>query len=216
MKEPGAGQFVPADIDLPGLAAAAARCEGCGLYRDAKQTVFGAGLAPADLMLVGEQPGDREDRAGKPFVGPAGMLLDKALQAADIDRDRLYVTNAVKHFKFAERGKRRIHQKPNRTEVVACRPWLLAELDLISPKVLVLLGATAAQSLLGPAVRLTEHRGSELALPKFNAPLALGVDPSVVVTAHPSAILRGRPDDRERGFNDLVADLQFAANLVAP
>jgi uracil-DNA glycosylase len=151
MAAQGAAGFVPDTDDLAELAAAAQGCKGCDLYLDATQTVFGAGSPTADIMLVGEQPGDQEDRAGLPFVGPAGRLLDKALAAAAIDRDRLYVTNAVKHFKFtlSERGKRRIHKTPSRTEVVACRPWLFAELKSVRPDVVVLLGAIAAQSLLG-------------------------------------------------------------------
>lgn len=201
---------MPDSADLHEVAAAAADCQGCELFRDAEQTVFGRGAPAASMMLVGEQPGDREDRSGEPFVGPAGTLLDKALDAADMTRDGLYVTNAVKHFKFTERGKRRIHQKPNRTEVVACRPWLFAELNLIEPEVLVLLGATAAQALLGAKFRLTAHRGTELRLPAGE----VDVDPAVVVTAHPSAILRGRPEDRDKAFGALVADLRFAAGLL--
>jgi DNA polymerase len=211
----GAETFVPDAADLQGLSVAAADCQGCELFRNAKQTVFGAGAPAASLMFVGEQPGDHEDRAGKPFVGPAGALLDKALAAADIDRDCVYVTNAVKHFKFTERGKRRIHQKPSRTEAVACRPWLFAELELIAPDVLVLLGATAAQSLLGSTFRLTEHRGTELRLPTPGTLPGLSVDPSAVVTVHPSAILRGRPKDRDAALDALVADLRFAAGLLA-
>ena len=167
MAVPGAGDFVPDTHDLADLAAAAQGCKGCDLYRDATRAVFGAGSPKAALMLVGEQPGDQEDRAGAPFVGPAGKLLDKALAAAEVDRDRLYVTNAVKHFKFTlpERGKRRIHKTPSRTEVVACRPWLIAELMSVRPDVVMLLGATAAQSLLGSTFRLTAHRGEVLHLP---------------------------------------------------
>jgi DNA polymerase len=212
MKVTGAAAFVPDDTDLHGLARAAEKCQGCELFRDADQTVFGAGPTAATMMLVGEQPGDREDRSGKPFVGPAGALLDKALRAADIDRDTVYVTNAVKHFKFTERGPRRIHQKPSRTEVVACRPWLFAELDLIEPDVLVLLGATAAQSVLGPSFRLTQHRGTEL---RFPASDDLDLDPKVVATIHPSAILRGPPEERDRALEALVADLRFAAGLMS-
>src|ERR1044071_2467397 len=146
----GAADFVPDTRDLDELADAAHSCKGCDLYLNATQTVFGAGIPDAEMMLIGEQPGDQEDKAGTPFVGPAGKLLDKALDAAGIDRDRLYVTNAVKHFKFTlpERGKRRIHKTPRRTEVVACRPWLLAELAAVEPDVVVLLGATAAKALM--------------------------------------------------------------------
>jgi len=154
-------------------------------------------------MLVGEQPGDAEDRAGEPFVGPAGRLLDRALADAGIERDTVYVTNAVKHFKFerAERGKRRIHKTPSRTEVVACRPWLLAELDAVKPELVVCLGATAAQSLLGPSFRISQHRGEVLELPDHPA--------RVVTTVHPSSVLRAR--DRDEAFRSLVADLRSAA-----
>lgn len=210
----GAETFVPDGADLRGLATAAEDCRGCQLYRNATQTVFGRGSVGAALMLVGEQPGDREDRAGLPFVGPAGALLDEALDAAGVDRDVSYVTNAVKHFKFTERGKRRIHQKPSRTEIVACRPWLFAELNLVAPDVLVLLGATAAQSLLGSTFRVTAHRGAELRLRDTDGS-ELRVDPKVVATVHPSAILRGPAEDREDAFDALVADLRFAASLLA-
>jgi DNA polymerase len=212
MTATGAAGFVPATHDLDELASAAQGCKGCDLYIDATQIVFGAGSSRADMMLVGEQPGDQEDKAGVPFVGPAGRLLDKALAAAGIDHDRLYVTNAVKHFKFtvAERGKRRIHKKPSRIEVVACRPWLLAELEAVDPDVVVLLGATAAQSLMGSTFRLTAHRGEELRLPAD-----LDMDPAVVVSAHPSAVLRGPHEKREEAFDDLVSDLRFAYGLLA-
>lgn len=208
-----AAEYVPDSHDVDELAEAAQNCKGCDLYLDATQTVFGAGSATADLMLVGEQPGDQEDKAGEPFVGPAGRLLDKALVAAGVDRDRLYVTNAVKHFKFTrpERGKRRIHKTPNRTEVVSCRPWLLAELTSVQPDVVVLLGATAAQSLMGSAFRLTAHRGEALKLPDTDD---LSTDPQIVVTAHPSSVLRGRPEDRDVAFDALVSDLRFAADLL--
>jgi DNA polymerase len=188
-------------------------CQRCGLYRNATQTVFGSGSTKAWLMMVGEQPGDQEDRAGEPFVGPAGRLLDKALVAADIDRDRVYVTNAVKHFKFEQRGKRRIHKTPSRTEVVACQPWLLAEMNAIAPDVVVLLGATAAKSLMGNDFRLTAHRGEVLRLPSDRDKAQLDVDPQVVATVHPSAILRGPPKDRDKAFDALVADLRVAAGL---
>ena len=216
MAVPGAGDFVPDTHDLADLAAAAQGCKGCDLYRDATRAVFGAGSPKAALMLVGEQPGDQEDRAGAPFVGPAGKLLDKALAAAEVDRDRLYVTNAVKHFKFTlpERGKRRIHQAPSRTEVVACRPWLIAELTSVRPDVVMLLGATAAQSLLGSTFRLTAHRGEVLHLPADATP-DLDLDPALVATAHPSAVLRGPPEDRQKAFDALVSDLKVAAKLVS-
>lgn len=209
-----AAEFVPDSLKLDELAHAAHDCKGCDLYLDATQTVFGAGSVEADLMLVGEQPGDQEDKSGAPFVGPAGRLLDKALAAAGVDRDRLYVTNAVKHFKFTlgERGKRRIHKTPSRTEVVSCRPWLLAELDAVRPGVLMLLGATAAQSLMGSTFRLTAHRGEVLRLPDAEE---FKFDPAVVVTAHPSSVLRGRPADRDKAFDALVSDLRFADGLLA-
>jgi uracil-DNA glycosylase family protein len=203
----------PSMTALKTLAKEAQGCQRCDLYRDATQTVFGSGSAKAWLMMVGEQPGDQEDKAGEPFVGPAGRLLDKALVAAGIDRDRVYVTNAVKHFKFEQRGKRRIHKTPNRTEVLACQPWLLAEINAIAPNVVVLLGATAAKSLLGNDFRLTAHRGDVLQLPTDNDKVDLDVDPQVVATVHPSAILRGRPEDRDKAFDALVADLRVAAGL---
>jgi DNA polymerase len=192
------------------LAAAARGCRGCQLYADAEQTVFGAGPRAARMMLVGEQPGDQEDRAGKPFVGPAGRILDQALDAAGIDRDDLYVTNAVKHFKFTvrtERGKRRIHQTPSRTEAVACRPWLLAELDAVEPAVVVLMGAVAAKSLLGNDFRLTAHRGELLHLATDDGLR----NPDLVVTVHPSSVLRGPPERRDEALRGLVDDLRFAA-----
>jgi uracil-DNA glycosylase len=209
-----AAEFVPGSHDLDELTAAAHGCKGCDLYLDATQTVFGAGLSTADIMLVGEQPGDQEDKAGAPFVGPAGRLLDKALAAAGVERNRLYVTNAVKHFKFTlpERGKRRIHKTPSRTEVVACRPWLIAELSSVKPDVLMLLGATAAQSLMGSTFRLTAHRGEVLHLPDTDG---LAVDPQVVATAHPSSVLRGPPEQRDKAFDALVSDLRFAVSLLA-
>lgn len=207
-----AADYIPDTRRLTTLAAAAKNCHGCDLYSGADQTVFGAGAPSATMMLVGEQPGDQEDRAGRPFVGPAGRLLDKALSAAGIARDELYITNAVKHFKFsrAERGKRRIHQTPTRTEVVACRPWLLAELASVRPTVVVLMGATAAKSLLGSDFRLSTHRREVLQLPAELVP----VDPAVAVTVHPSSILRGPAQRREEAFDALVADLHFAMRLV--
>ncbi|MCT7659946.1 UdgX family uracil-DNA binding protein [Mycobacterium deserti] len=210
-----AAEHVPDTADLAALADAAQSCKGCDLYLNATQTVFGEGTPKADIMLVGEQPGDQEDKAGKPFVGPAGKLLDKALAAAEIDRSRAYVTNAVKHFKFTlpERGTRRIHKTPGRTEVVACRPWLLSELDSVRPDVVVLMGATAAQALMGGTFRLTAHRGEALRIPSDFTDL--DVDPAVAVTVHPSSVLRGPPEDREKAFDGLVADLRFAAGLVS-
>jgi DNA polymerase len=204
---------VPDTDDLTVLADAVQGCKGCDLYRDATQAVFGAGSPDAKVVLVGEQPGDQEDKAGRPFVGPAGRLLDKALVAAGIDRERVYVTNAVKHFKFEERGTRRIHKTPSRTEVVACRPWLLTEIDSIQPDVVVLLGATAAKALMGSSFRLTAHRGEVLRLPADDK-VDLDVDPRVVATVHPSAILRGPPDEREKAFDALVADLRVVTEFV--
>jgi uracil-DNA glycosylase family protein len=217
MAAQGAAEFVPDSHDLDKLSTAAHGCKGCDLYLDASQTVFGAGSPAADIMLVGEQPGDQEDKAGAPFVGPAGKLLDKALAAADIDHGRIYVTNAVKHFKFTlpERGKRRIHKTPSRTEVVACRPWLFAEMMSVQPDVVVLLGATAAKSLMGSDFRLTAHRGEALHLPEGKETANLDLDPQVVVSAHPSAVLRGPPEDREKAFDALVSDLRFAAGLLS-
>ena len=205
--------FDQAHGSLEELRVAAAGCTNCDLYRNATQTVFGAGSADARVVFVGEQPGDQEDKAGQPFVGPAGRLLDRALVAAGIDRDRVYVTNAVKHFKFEERGKRRIHKTPSRTEVVSCRPWLLQELDAIQPDVVVLLGATAAKALLGNSFRLTQHRGEVLRLPADDKSVQLDVDPQVVATVHPSAILRGPTEERDKAFEALVADLRVVAGL---
>ncbi|MFD8493795.1 UdgX family uracil-DNA binding protein [Amycolatopsis sp. NPDC059657] len=203
-----AGEFVPDTTALPKLRASAAACRGCGLYRDATRTVFGAGPKSARIMLVGEQPGDSEDLAGEPFVGPAGRLLDKALADSGVDRARVYVTNAVKHFKFTrdERGKRRIHQKPSRTEVVSCRPWLTAELAAVQPELVVLLGATAAQSLLGTGFKVTQRRGEVVELPgDFTGAHA-------VATVHPSAILRA--PDREKAYADFVDDLRTAVRVL--
>jgi uracil-DNA glycosylase family protein len=214
MASPSAAEFVPDTDDLTVLSDASQNCKGCDLYRNATQAVFGGGSRDAEVVLVGEQPGDQEDKTGQPFVGPAGRLLDKALVAAGIDRERAYITNAVKHFKFEERGKRRIHKTPSRTEVVSCRPWLLAELDALDPGVVVLLGATAAKSLLGSDFRLTQHRGEVLQLPENDLSVDLDVKPRVVATVHPSAILRGPPEDREKAFDALVADLRVAAGLI--
>ncbi|NGP08241.1 UdgX family uracil-DNA binding protein [Rhodococcus sp. 14C212] len=212
-RQPGAEEFVPETTDLAELAAAAGGCRGCELYRNAERTVFGAGPATARLVLVGEQPGDQEDRAGEPFVGPAGRLLDRALEAAGIDRGEVYVTNAVKHFKFerAAAGGRRIHKKPARGEIVACRPWLVAELQAVQPDVLVCLGATAAQSLLGPSFRVTAHRGEILHL---DGEVQIPSAPAVVATIHPSAILRGPTEQREEALAGLVADLRVAAGVL--
>lgn len=217
MKVPGAAEFVPDTHDLASLADAARGCRGCDLYRHADQTVFGQGPPTARMMLVGEQPGDKEDRAGEPFVGPAGRLLDKALDAAHVERTPVYVTNAVKHFKFkaTDTGQRRIHQTPGRTEVVACRPWLFAELEAVEPEVLVLMGATAAKSLLGTDFRLTAHRQEVLRLPEGLEFGAHPIDPQTVVTAHPSSVLRGPSERRDEAFDALVEDLRFAAKLLS-
>ncbi|WP_442970450.1 UdgX family uracil-DNA binding protein [Rhodococcus sp. MEB064] len=205
-KFPGAGTFVPPSTDLSALALAARSCRGCDLWEPAEQTVFGAGTASARMMLIGEQPGDQEDRRGQPFVGPAGALLNRALDEADIDRELTYVTNAVKHFKFvrADRGPRRIHKKPLRSEVVACHPWLEAEIRAVDPSVVVLLGATAAQAMMGTAFRIGTDRGRVLELG----------DAKAVATAHPSAVLRAPDDERAAAFAALVDDLRVAARLL--
>jgi uracil-DNA glycosylase family protein len=194
-------------MSLSELRSAARTCHNCDLYKNATQTVFGAGPADAKMMMVGEQPGDQEDQAGEPFVGPAGRVLDRALADAGIDRSTVYLTNAVKHFKFkpADRGKRRIHQKPGRTEVVACRPWLLAEVAEVKPELVVCLGAVAAQSLLGSSFRLTRHRGEVLDLPDSPA--------KVTATVHPSAVLRVQ--DRDEAYAGLVKDLVAAQAFLA-
>jgi len=193
---------VPDSSSLSVVAKAARSCTACPLYRHATQTVFGEGPKGATLMLLGEQPGDQEDLAGKPFVGPAGKLLDRALEEAGIDRTQVYVTNTVKHFKWEPRGKRRIHKKPNSREIAACRPWLEAELRLVRPKLLVCLGATAAQSVFGPSFRVTRDRGKVL-----ESELA----PKVLATVHPSSLLR-QPDEesRAREYALFVADLRTA------
>ena len=180
-------------------------CKRCDLWKSATQGVPGEGRAPSGLMLVGEAPGDSEDLKGHPFVGPAGAMLDRALQEAGMDRESVYVTNAVKHFKWQARGKRRIHQKPNWAEMTACRPWLEAELEVVQPRVLVLLGATAAQSLLGREFRVTQHR-SEL--------LESDLAEAVTATVHPSSILRGEPTEREANFAAFVDDLRVAAKFL--
>ena len=197
--------FLPERRSLAALREAAAKCRGCHLWRNATQTVFGEGLKRSRLMLVGEQPGDREDRAGRPFVGPASRELDRALEAAGIERREAYLTNVVKHFKFEERGGRRIHQTPKRFEVEACRPWLDEELKVVQPEALVLLGATASKALFGSSFRLTKHRGELL-----DSDLA----DIVTATIHPSAILRGPPEDRQAQREALVADLRVVAEAL--
>jgi uracil-DNA glycosylase family protein len=192
---------------LQALREAAAGCRECPLWKTGTQTVFGEGTARATVMLVGEQPGDQEDRAGRPFVGPAGRLLDEALEAAGIDRKAAYVTNVVKHFKWEARGKRRIHAKPAWSEIAACRPWLDGELEAVRPAVLVCLGATAAQALLGRQFRVTHQRGAWI-----ESDLA----EHVTATIHPSAILRQRTDeDRHREMDAFVADLGLVATVLS-
>ena len=200
---PTAVPFLPERHTYDALRAAVQGCRGCPIYLKATQAVFGEGPLPAEVMLVGEQPGDQEDRAGAPFVGPAGRLLDKALVEAGIDRDRAYVTNAVKHFKWRSRGPRRIHDKPTWTEQVACRPWLDEELALVKPRALVLLGATAAQTLLGRDFRITKSRGE---------PLDSELAELVLATIHPSAVLRA--DDRVETYAGLVGDLRVVAERL--
>jgi uracil-DNA glycosylase len=193
--------FLPERRTLEALRESAARCQACDLYRTGTQTVFGEGLKQADVMFIGEQPGDQEDRAGQPFVGPAGRVLDEALQEVGIDRDNVYVTNVVKHFKWLARGKKRIHSKPNAREIRACRPWLDAELQVIQPRVIVCLGATAAQALLGASFRVTQQRGQPLS----DTRLA----PTVIATVHPASILRAPdPESREAEGRAFVDDLR--------
>ena len=203
---PTAAAYLPEERSLEALRAAAAGCEGCPLHGPATQTVFSRGDATARMVLVGEQPGDQEDQQGKPFVGPAGRVLVQALDEAGIDRDGLYVTNAVKHFKFTPRGNRRIHATPDTWEVAACRPWLRAELDTVQPELVVLLGATAAKTVYGNDFRVTRSRGVAMEWPTQPGPTALA-------TIHPSAVLRA--DDRDAALAGLVADLKVAATLLA-
>lgn len=193
----------PPTRDLEQLKEAAAGCQACDLWENATQTVFGEGSVHAKIMFVGEQPGDQEDRQGKPFVGPAGRLLEKALEEAGIDRRKVYVTNAVKHFRWTRRGKRRLHEQPNAGQIRACRPWLEAEIEAVRPKLIVLLGATAAQAVMGPAFRVSKQRGQVLPSP-LRVP--------VLGTVHPSSILRA-PDDqaREIALASFIADLRVAA-----
>lgn len=208
-----AAPFVPATRTLPVLREAVQGCHGCDLYRHATQAVFGeleastkAAKPRVDFMLIGEQPGDQEDKQGKPFVGPAGKLLDKCLEEAGIDRSKVYVTNTVKHFKWEPRGKLRIHKKPGMTEIRACRPWLDAELETVRPKLIVCLGAVASQSLLGSKFKLTASLGQLQHLNGF---------PPIIATLHPSAILRAQTDDdRHRQTQTLIHDLQRAASQL--
>jgi uracil-DNA glycosylase family protein len=201
-----AAQYLPKSHSLASLRKAAADCRGCDLYKNATQTVFGEGAPRAKVMFVGEQPGDSEDKQGHPFVGPAGKLLRKAMEQAGIPPASAYITNAVKHFKYIWRGKRRLHQKPKRTEVIACRPWLEAEIEEVRPRVIVALGATAAQAMLGPSFRLTQHRG-EFVESEWPA--------LVTATVHPSAILRA-PDEESRHeeMAKFTADLKFVTKAL--
>jgi DNA polymerase len=200
--ERSAADFFPERLSLNSLRSAAENCRGCELYRRATQTIFGHGPAHAKLMLVGEVPGDQEDQQGEPFVGPAGRLLDESMKAAGIERGEVYLTNAVKHFKWELRGKRRLHAKPSSREIRACRPWLEAEIDVVHPQVLVCLGATAAQALLGSAFRFTKHLGQVVATPQVE---------KVIATFHPSSVLRApEPADRTRMRKQLIHDLTLA------
>jgi DNA polymerase len=198
-----AAEYLPERLSLDSLREAAALCRGCELWRTATQTVFGEGPEGASAFFVGEQPGDQEDQQGRPFVGPAGRLFDQALEDVGIDRAQVYVTNAVKHFKWQPRGKRRIHQKPTWAEMTACKPWLEAELEVVRPRVLVALGATAGQALFGRQFRVTKQRGEQI-----DSPLA----EYVLATIHPSAILRA--EDRDREYAGFVADLEKVAELL--
>jgi DNA polymerase len=204
--QPDAARFVPDDPTLPRLRRAAAGCKACDLWKLGTQTVFGEGPARAQVMMIGEQPGDKEDLQGRTFVGPAGVLLDKALAAARLERGEIYLTNIVKHFKWEPRGKRRLHKTPNALEVSACRPWLDAELSVVKPEVVVLLGATAAQGVLGRDFRVTQHRGEWL--PSDLAPY-------VMATVHPSSILRAPDDDaRHEEMRRFIADLRKVAERI--
>ncbi|HJU72409.1 MAG TPA: UdgX family uracil-DNA binding protein [Gemmatimonadaceae bacterium] len=205
-EQPSAAPFLPEQLTLPALKEAAGSCRGCHLYRDATQTVFGAGKRSARVVLVGEQPGNEEDQKGRPFVGPAGKILDRALEDAGVDRDEAYVTNVVKHFKFERRGKLRIHKKPNALEIRACLPWLAAELEVLKPRVLVCLGATAAQALLGRTFSVMAQRGKVIPTPLAEY---------AVATVHPSSILRQQTsEEREKALHDLIADLRVVAQLL--
>jgi uracil-DNA glycosylase len=209
--EKSAADFLPGVVTLPALREAAEGCRGCDLWERATQTVFGEGRPGARVMLVGEQPGDKEDRAGRPFVGPSGQLLDRALAEAGIDREQVYITNAVKHFKWTPKGKFRLHAKPTTTEIRACHPWLAAELSVVKPDIVVCLGASAAQMVIDKKFKVTERRGEIIE----GRTLAQPIPAQVMATFHPSAILR-MPDEetRERGFQDLVRDLRLVAGYL--
>jgi DNA polymerase len=208
--------FVPADAGLDKLRTAATGCQGCGLYRDATQVVFSSGKPRARVAMIGEVPGDVEDRKGEPFVGPGGGVLSRAMREVGIAPEDTYLTNAVKHFKFHYEGKRRIHDKPNRTEIVACRPWMQAEFAVLRPEVVVALGATAAQALAGPAFRVTRHRGEKMDWPdvaEHPADFPRTDPPAIFVpTVHPAAVLRA--DDRDAAYADFVADLTVVASAL--
>jgi uracil-DNA glycosylase len=209
-----AAPFVPDERSLPVLAKAVQKCEGCDLYRHATQAVFGeiesrngSAKPKVAILMIGEQPGDQEDKQGRPFVGPAGKVLDKALEEAGIDRSEVYVTNAVKHFKWEPRGKLRLHKKPTMKEINACRPWLDAELQTVKPKLIVALGATAAQGLLGSSFRITQAHGQVQEVPGL---------PPIIATLHPSAVLRAQTDeDRHSQMRTLVADLRISAKIAS-
>ncbi|HVQ91877.1 MAG TPA: UdgX family uracil-DNA binding protein [Mycobacteriales bacterium] len=206
----------PSGVGLDGLRAAARDCRACELWEPASQTVFGTGPADARVVLIGEQPGDVEDRQGEPFVGPAGRLLDKALAEAGIDRTRTYVTNAVKHFRFTPTPKRRLHQTPGPEHITACRPWLDAELTLVSPEMIIALGATAARALLGASFRITRQRGQIMPFHSPDDAEDAAVHSTwIMATAHPSAVLRVPDADRAAAYNALVADLRTAAQTLA-
>jgi DNA polymerase len=209
---PGAGPWVPERLSLSAIRTSAQACEGCDLFRDATQAVVGDGLRDARLMVIGEQPGDKEDLAGEPFVGPAGRLLDRALEEAGIAASTVFRTNAVKHFRFSgTRGKQRIHQSPSRWQVTACGPWLLAELEVVKPQVVVVLGATAGQAVFGPSFRVGAARGRAMGWEETKLELTHPPE-TVVATTHPSAVLRSR--QRDEDYAALVADLKVAAKTL--
>ena len=208
-ERPGAQQWVPPGADVEALRAAAPACRGCELWEPATQVVFSAGNPHARVALVGEQPGDVEDQRGIPFVGPAGRLLQKALDEAGVARDDVYVTNAVKHFRFTPKGNRRIHATPELAHITACKPWLAAELQVVDPRLVVVLGATAAKALLGPAFRVTQHRGELIERETTRGPRTF------VPTVHPSSVLRAPDDQRDAAYAALVADLQVVPKVLA-
>jgi DNA polymerase len=204
---PTAEAYLPPKITLPALREAASTCHGCPLYKTGTQTVFGEGAKSSRVVMVGEQPGDQEDKAGKPFVGPSGQMLDDALEEVGIDRATVYVTNTVKHFKWEPRGTRRIHAKPNAREIQACKPWLTAELQVLKPDMVICLGATAAQALMGKDFRITKSRGEIFRDTQWA--------PWLMATVHPSSILRTPSEDREAAYRAFVEDLRIAARELA-